>query len=105
MKLMTNPAPYYVEEKVITIIDNKRIESYSPLFVQVMDMDVYGDVESTIYNSRTIPLRSLAGNPVIDAYIEEMDAVMEEAERKRQESYAKAGIVTYEALRKARNAR
>lgn len=100
---MTNPAPYYVEEKVIAVIDNKRIESYSPRFVQVMDMNVYGDVESTIYNTLTVHLHSLAGkDPVLDAYIEEMDELIEETERKREASYAKAGIITYGALRNAR---
>lgn len=98
---MTNPAPYFVEEKVIAVIDNKRIESYSPNFVKVLDMDVYGDVESSIYNTRTVPLRELAGkSPEIDAYIVEMDAAIKAYEDKMEEVYAKAGIKTYK-VRKA----
>lgn len=89
---MANPAPYFVEEKVITVIDAKRIESYSPHFVHVLDMDVYGEVEATIYNTRTVELRSLAGNPDIDAYIAEMDALMAQTHKNRQTSYSKVGL-------------
>lgn len=89
---MANPAPYFVEEKVIAVIGNKRVESYSPFFVHVLDMDVHGDVESSIYNTRTVELSSLAGNPEIDAYIEEMEALTAQTEKRRTASYAKVGL-------------
>lgn len=92
---MANPAPYFVEEKVIAVIDNKRVESYCPNFVHVLDMNVYGDVESTIYNTRTVALRDLAGHPEIDAYIAEMDAAVKDHEERMEAIYAKAGIKTY----------
>lgn len=102
---MSNPAPYFVEEKVIAVIDNKRIESYSPTFVKVVDMNRHGDVETTVYNSMVLPLSDFAGHPVIDAYIEEMNEVQRAYAEKMEAVYAKNGIVTYEARRKAREAK
>lgn len=68
---MTNPAPYYLAKQSITVIDGKRIESYSPGFVRVIDIAKYG--EDAIANSMTSlvrPVSDFAGNAEIEAYTE-----------------------------------
>lgn len=78
---MTNPAPYFIAEKTIATIDGKRIETYSPGFVKVLDTTLHGDAPSDCYNSIVRPSADFAGHPDIDAYIAEMNAKQEEYHR------------------------
>jgi hypothetical protein len=72
--IMTNPAPYYVEKKTITVIDGKRIDSYSPNFVRVIDIAKYGeDAEANSMTSIVRPVSDFVGNAEIDAYTVESD--------------------------------
>ena len=69
---MTNPAPYFIEEKTIATIDGKRIDTYSPDFVKVLDSSV-GDAPADCYNSIVRPLAEFAGHPLIDDHIANME--------------------------------
>lgn len=70
---MTNPAPYFIEEKTIATIDGKRIDTYSPDFVKVLDASV-GDAPADCYNSIVRPVAEFAGHPFIDDHIANMEA-------------------------------
>lgn len=71
---MTNPAPYFLEEKTIATIDGKRIDTYSPDFVKVLDASV-GDIPADCYNSIVRPITEFAGHPAIDDHIANMEIV------------------------------
>lgn len=72
---MTNPAPHYVEEKTIAVIDGLRVETYSPSFVKVVDTAVFGDEPSDCYNSVVRAAADFAGHPAVDAYIADMEII------------------------------
>lgn len=92
---MTNPAPHYLKEQVITVIDGKRIESYSPGFVRVIDIAKYGeDAVASGMTSLVRPVSDFAGNPEVEAYAEESEKaryeyLLQVAERHRT---AKKGL-------------
>lgn len=89
---MTNPAPHYVEEKTITVIDGLRIETYSPNFVKVVDTKVFGDEPSNCYNSVVRAAADFAGHPAVDAYITEMEAVRESYRKQMEHLHKNANF-------------
>lgn len=87
---MANPAPFFLEEKVITVIDGHRIESYSPGFVRVLDIAKYGDAPADGLNSLVRPVSDFAGNAEVNAYTAETEKIRSEYHEKIAELHKNA---------------
>ena len=76
---MANPAPHYLKEEVITVIDGKRIESYSPGFVRVVDIAQHGeDAVTGPMTSIVRPVSDFPGNAEVEAYIKTSEKARED---------------------------